>query len=462
MAEALGHADDAAMFYKRAGNYRNVFDQSTLFMRGRKADGSWRTPFDKRGLVGDEYVEADAWQYALSVQQDVPGLIATYGGDAGLIDKLDALFMQDSTVHGSVPDISGLIGQYSQGDEQCHHVAYLYDYAGQPWKTQQHVRQVMATLYDDTPAGQCGNVDCGEMSAWYVLSALGFFPVNPASGVYDIGSPVMDKAVLHLDPTHFRGKTFTITALNNSPQNIYIQSAVLNGSPLAGPWFTYDQMSAGGTLQLTMGRSPNKAWGLNASARPPATMPLGFEYAPLPPPAPPDPTLARQVPMRIICGSDQAAGDFIVDPNMEDGATNADPNAHIDTSAPHSAPAAVYQSERYGSDFRYVLPVPPGGSYLVRLHFDELFDDANGMRVENIAVNDQPALTNFDIFSVAHAERKAVVEDIPAVTPDAKGNIVIHITAAKNSPDQNAKIDGIEVLPMSAAGVSAMPATSPR
>ncbi|MGH7969904.1 MAG: GH92 family glycosyl hydrolase, partial [Limisphaerales bacterium] len=217
MAEALGHPEDARMFYQRAANYRNLFDGTTRFFRGRKANGSWRSPFVDNALVGDEYTEADAWQYAFGAQQDPPGMIALYGGDQGFIEKLDALFTHDSTIQTTIPDISGLIGQYSQGDEQCHHVAYLYDYAGAPYKTQQRVRQVMSTLYDDTPTGQCGNVDCGQMAAWYVFSALGMYPVNPDSEVYALGSPMATKAVVHLDRAKYHGNTFTVIAEHNSP-----------------------------------------------------------------------------------------------------------------------------------------------------------------------------------------------------------------------------------------------------
>ena len=449
MAEDLGHADDSATFYQRAANYRNLFDGTSRFFRGRKEDGSWRTPFDTRGLAGDEYTEADAWQYAFYVQQDVPGLIALYGGDEPFIEKLDSLFASSSVMHGM--DTSGMVGQYNQGDEQCHHVAYLYDYAGQPWKTQQHVRQVMVTQYNDTPKGQCGNVDCGQMSAWYVLSALGFYAVNPASDVYAIGSPVMDEAVIHLNPQFAKGTTFTITALNNSPNNVYVESADLNGQPLPGPWFTHAQLTAGGELRLTMGSTPNKKWGLNPANRPPATMPSGFQYGPLPSPAPP---VVASVPMHINCGRDPV-GDFTPDfAAMENLGIAGDLKARIDTNTPHAAPEAVYQSECYGSDFAFVLPVPPGEPYLVRLHFDEIFGGSSGTRREDVTINHQPALTNFDIFRAAGGPRKAVVRDFPNISPDAKGNISIRIRAADGSPDRNAKIDGIEILPMSAADVN--------
>ena len=282
MAESLGHADDAKLFYQRSANYRNVFDRSTGFFRGRKVNGEWQSPFTPDTLVMDEYTEADAWQYLFSVQHDVPGMIALHGGDKGFIKKMDAMFLADSKFSPFIPDITGMIGQYSQGDEQSHHVAYLYDYAGAPFKTQQRVRQAMATFYNDTPAGQCGNSDCGQMSAWYVFSALGFYPVNPVSGIYAIGSPVVSKAVLHLDPKYFPGQEFTVIAEDNNPDNIYIQSATLNGKPLHRPWITRAEVTAGGTLKFHMGPKPNPDWGSAPEDRPPATMPASFVYHPLP------------------------------------------------------------------------------------------------------------------------------------------------------------------------------------
>lgn len=453
MAQALGHEADAKLFYHRAANYYNLFDQTTRFFRGRKADGSWRRPFVPDAMVNDEYTEADAWQYAFGVQQDVPGMIALYGGDKGFIQKLDALFTTNSIIHTGIPDISGLIGQYSQGDEQCHHVAYLYDYAGAPYKTQQRVRQVMSTLYNDTPSGQCGNADCGQMAAWYVFSALGFYPVNPDSGVYAIGSPVVSEATIHLDKEKYHDRTFTVVAKNNSPDNIYIQSAVLNGKPLKRPWITYKEITSGGTLQLVMGPNPNKAWGSARADRPPATMPADFHYPPVPPPAS-DKPIKLPFPLHIVCGSDAAVQGFVPDPNMFYGTENQ-ANVPVNTDVPNAAPEGVYQSERYGNDFAYTFPVAKGKQYLVRLHFAEIFDHGAGVRLENIFINGRMVLTNFDIYSEAGGEDKAVVKDFPGITPDAKGNIVIRIAAAPHSPDQNAKISGIEILPNEAGGQSA-------
>ena len=447
MAAALGHKDDARLFYARAANYRNLFDRTTGFMRGRKADGAWRTPFAANGLVNDEYTEADAWQYAFSVQQDVPGLIRLYGGDAGFLKKFDAMLAADPSFHPYLPDITGMVGQYAHGDEQCHHVAYLPVYAGAAWKTQKLVRQVMTTLYDDTPAGQCGNDDCGEMSAWYVFSALGFFPANPASGDYVLGSPLVRKAVLHLDPTHYpgaKGHTFTVVAQNNAPQNVYIQSASLNGRLLTRTWFTHAELARGGTLTLTMGPKPNRAWGASPASRPRSGMPTGMTLAALPPPAaPPAPPVRLTLPARL---SAAPADGFTPDEAYTEGGISGG-TMTIDTSAAHAAPAAVYQNERYGTPLTYKLPVPPGGPYTVRLHFAELFDDAPGSRIENVTINGKRVLTDFEIYQVAGGLNKAVVKDFPGIRPDKNGNITLAFAAAPGSPDQNAKVSGIEILP---------------
>jgi len=440
-ADALGHHQDAQMFYKRAGNYRNLFDRTSRLFRGRHANGTWRRPFDTHGQVNDEYTEADAWQYAFYVPQDVPGLIDLYGGDQGFIQRLNTLFADNTKIHTDIPDITGLIGQYSQGDEQCHHVAYLYDYAGAPWLTQRMARQVMSEFFSDKPDGHCGNVDCGQMAAWYVLSAMGFYQVNPGLGVYAIGSPVVSKAVLQVG----NHRTFTITAANNGPKNIYIQSATLNGKPLKRAWFTHEELVAGGSLHFVMGPTPNKAWGHASRVRPLATMPHGFAYASLPAPAD-DRPVTLSLPIRIVCGSDEEVQGFISDPNMLDGST-ARSDASVDTSAANSAPAEVYDYERYSSDMTYRFPVPAGKTYTVRLHFAELFDSDKGERVENISLDGREVLKNFDILAEAGKVNKAVVHEYRNVLPDAHGVISIRVQATPNSPDQNAKISGIEIIP---------------
>ncbi|HEX4084911.1 MAG TPA: GH92 family glycosyl hydrolase [Chthoniobacteraceae bacterium] len=261
IAKALGKKDDYLQFSKYAANYRNVFDPATKFMRGRNEDGTWRTPFAPNVFYRSDYTEADAWQYAWFVPQDMDGLISLMGGNEEFADKLDSLFDQDSTVVDTVPDISGMVGQYAQGDEPVHNFAYLFNYAGQPYRTQKRIRQVMAALYNSTPDGIPGNDDCGQMSAWYVLSAMGLYPANPADGNYMIGSPLFHKTTIHLDPEYYHGGAFTVLADNNSDKNIYIQSAKLNGKPLTRSWLRHEEIAAGGTLELAMGPQPNKVWG---------------------------------------------------------------------------------------------------------------------------------------------------------------------------------------------------------
>lgn len=266
MAKSLGKTADAEMFEQRARNYRNVFDAGTGFFRGKTKDGSFREPFDPKRINPEDFTEANAWQYTFSVFQDLPALIELYRGNAAFVAKLDQLFSEDSDMANPVSDVTGLIGQYAHGNEPCHHVAYLYALAGAQYKTAQRVRQIQLMEYDNTPGGICGNDDCGQMSAWYVWSALGLYPVNPANGICVIGSPLVEKATIRLDPKFFTGArngTFTILAHNASRQNCYVQSAKLNGQPLNRPWITHAEIAAGGTLELEMGILPNKNWGTN-------------------------------------------------------------------------------------------------------------------------------------------------------------------------------------------------------
>ena len=195
MAELLGKQDDAAMFYKLGQNYKNVFNQETGFMQGKSDDGKWREPF-RPDKEYDDYVETDAWQATFCVTQDVQGLIGLYGGDAPFIAKLDALFAAPSNVIDARPDISGMVGQDAQGNEPSNHIPYLYPFAGAAWKTQYWVRKV-AALYNNTPTGVPGNDDCGQLSSWFVFTALGFYPVNAVTGVYVIGSPLVNRASIH-------------------------------------------------------------------------------------------------------------------------------------------------------------------------------------------------------------------------------------------------------------------------
>jgi len=273
-AKALGKDDIAQKYLKRSDTWENVFDPSTGFMRGKNADGSWVTPFDQdtiNSINFNEYTEANAWQYNFFVLHNVPGLIAKLGGDDKFTARLDEMFDTKQTIPNlaMIPDVTGVIGMYAHGNEPVHHVAYLYNYAGQPWKTQTRVRQVANTLYTNTPAGICGNDDCGQMSAWYVFTALGFYPVDPASGIYILGSPLMDRVTLKLDSKYYKGGSFTVIAKNNSPANPYIQSAKLNGKTITRSWISQAEIAAGGKLVLTMGAAPNKDFGSAPADRPP-------------------------------------------------------------------------------------------------------------------------------------------------------------------------------------------------
>jgi predicted alpha-1,2-mannosidase len=260
MARALGKTEDTEPFTRRSQNYTNAWDPKTRFFRTKNPDGSFPKAFDPKDIGNEEYTEGNAWQFGFSAVQDVPGMIALYGGRKAFVERLDELFNQDSDMVRWRSDITGIIGQYAHGNEPCHHIAYLYALAGAQYKTAQRVRNLMLTQYDNTPEGSCGNDDCGQMSAWYVFSAIGLYPVNPANGVYVIGSPNVDKATIELDPRHYKGGTFTIVAHKNSKLNYYVQSAKLNGKSLDRPWITHEEIVNGGTLDLEMGVLPNKAW----------------------------------------------------------------------------------------------------------------------------------------------------------------------------------------------------------
>ena len=262
LAKELGKNEDVTFFEKRANYYKNMYDASTNFMRGRNSDGSWLSPFNPievtPGGYGPKgvYTEANAWQYFWHVQHDIPGLIALSGGKKRFENKLDSLFTMSSDfiTESKAHDISGMIGQYVHGNEPSHHVAYLYNYAGAPWKTQAMIPQILKSQYQNKPDGLCGNDDCGQMSAWYVFSVLGFYPVNPASGEYNIGAPQVPKAVINLE----NGRKFIIQAFDISEKNIYIQSVLLNGKKLLKPFLTHKQLTEGGTLEFRMSKLPNK------------------------------------------------------------------------------------------------------------------------------------------------------------------------------------------------------------
>lgn len=275
VAHKLGREEEAERFLQRAGNYRHLFRPDLGLMAPKTAEGEWVEPFDPKlsgGFAGEGYfAEVNSWIYTFHVQHDVEGLIRLMGGREAFVQKLDALFTEQYTMEkpwflGQFPDMSGLIGMYAHGNEPSFHIPYLYNYAGAPWKTQRRVRDIQHLMYNDGPAGLCGDDDIGSLSSWYVFSAMGFYPVCPGRPVYDIGSPIFEKTTLRVG----EGQTFVIEARNVSKANKYIQSAALNGQPYSRPWLSHQDLVSGGSLVLEMGPRPNKAWGSSPEDAPPS------------------------------------------------------------------------------------------------------------------------------------------------------------------------------------------------
>ncbi len=267
MAERMGRADVETEFDRRAGFWKNTWDQETRFVRARKADGSFREPFDPVAInYGSDYTEGNAWQYSWFVPQDMAALVAAMGGEAATVAKLDAMFDYDNTGldYSHAEDIAGLIGQYIHGNEPSHHSAYAYVYAGQPWRTQERLKQIVESQYHAGPAGLAGNDDVGQMSAWLMFTAMGFYPVTPGSGQYVIGRPFTERTTLNLP----NGKRFTISTEGLSDANRYIRSVTLNGRPLDRTWIGHDEITGGGELHFVMGAEPNRTWGAGEAARP--------------------------------------------------------------------------------------------------------------------------------------------------------------------------------------------------
>ena len=251
MAQRMGKEEDAAYFARRADFYKNLFDTETQFMRPRNADGSWKSPFNPSQVAhaessGGDYTEGNAWQYTWHVQHDVPRLIELFGGEQAFLNKLDSLFTLK--LETTQADVTGLIGQYAHGNEPSHHITYLYTLAGRPERTQELIREIFDTQYRPEPDGLCGNDDCGQMSAWYMFSAMGFYPVDPVSGNYVFGAPQMPEIVLNLAD----GKTFTIIAEGLSKEHKYIDSITLNGEPYTKNYISHEDILKGGTLVYKM------------------------------------------------------------------------------------------------------------------------------------------------------------------------------------------------------------------
>ena len=272
LAERLGKTDDATKYKQRAMNYKHLFDKQSGWMRGKNEDGSFQTPFNPLKW-GDAFTEGNSLHYTWSVFHDISGLKDMMGGDQAFVNKLDSVFSMPPTFDDSyygftIHEIREMqivnMGNYAHGNQPIQHMSYLYNYAGQPWKTQYHVRNIMDKLYSATPDGYCGDEDNGQTSAWYVFSALGFYPVAPGSDEYVLGSPLFDKATLHLQ----NGERFTVKGNSNSKDNIYVNSAKLNGKTFKKTFLSHQQIQRGGEISFDMSSQPNKSWATNKEAVP--------------------------------------------------------------------------------------------------------------------------------------------------------------------------------------------------
>lgn len=261
MAEKMGKDEDFKYFSNRGKAFENLFDTSIGFMRGKDSHGKFRADFDPYNAVNanSDFVEGNSWQYTWFVPHDIQSLVNGMGGKSDFVSKLDSLFSVSSKIYANTPsDVSGLIGQYAHGNEPSHHVAYLFNYGDAPWKTQERIRQIMSTLYSNKPDGLCGNEDMGQMSAWYIFSALGFYPVNPADGKYIFGRPLFDEVKINLP----NQKTFTVRAKNLSKDNIYIEKVLLNGVACIKGYITHQQLLEGGTLEFQMSKKPGMVFSM--------------------------------------------------------------------------------------------------------------------------------------------------------------------------------------------------------
>jgi predicted alpha-1,2-mannosidase len=271
VAMAVGATNDAKTLRERAKNYKNLFDSKMRFMRPRLSSGEWAEPFDPKAMGHSsqwrDFTECNSWQTTFAIQHDPAGYIEIFGGRKVFIEKLDLLFNQGSDLPPDAPpDIAGLVGQYAHGNEPSHHIAYLYVYAGAPHKTQERVRSLLETMYDNQPDGLAGNEDCGQMSAWYVMSALGFYAVDPVSGNYVFGTPLFDRATVELG----NGKQLVIEAQRTEPEDKYIQSVKFNGLPYDKVWFRHADIIDGATIVFKLGSHPNFEFGAQQNAAPPS------------------------------------------------------------------------------------------------------------------------------------------------------------------------------------------------
>ncbi len=271
LAQAVGATSDAQKLKQRSQNYRNVFDRKLAFVRPRGSDGNWLAPFDPHDMGHSDkwrdFTESNAWQATFLNQHDLYNYMQLFGGEQAFERKLDELFTTASTLPANAPpDIAGMVGQYAHGNEPCHHIAYLYAYTGAHWKTQSRVRMLLRTMYRDQPDGLAGNEDCGQMSAWYLMGAMGLYAVDPVSANYVFGSPILERADIDLGA----GKTLSIRTRGNGPDTPYIQSVTRNGKPWTKSWISHAELMRGGVLEFTMGKTANKAFGKALADRPPS------------------------------------------------------------------------------------------------------------------------------------------------------------------------------------------------
>ncbi len=315
MAKEMGIDSTYQRFNQRAQYYKNVFDPSTGFMRA-KMGSQWFEPFDPKE-VNYNYTEANAWQYSFFVPQDISGMIDLFGGPDALEDKLDELFSTSSETTGrDQADITGLIGQYAHGNEPSHHMAYLYSFIGKPWKTQEYVSRICKEMYTDQPDGLCGNEDCGQMSAWYIFSALGFYPVTPGVPEYIIGTPMFEESLINLE----NGNQFTTRAINKTPENIYIQKALLNGEEYSKSFILHETIMAGGELVLHMGPKPNMNWG--GGNNKPKTAIKENLILPVPFISEGEKTFEKRTAVKLACIDSMAEIFYEAVPNNSDGTGN--------------------------------------------------------------------------------------------------------------------------------------------
>jgi len=302
---------DYHLYNQRGQFYRNLYDDTTGFMRPKSSDYQWLDSFDPM-MASNHVTEGNAYQYSLFVPQDIEGLIGLIGGDEKFENWLDVCFTTETdTTKMYLADVTGRIGQYAHGNEPSHHMAYLYNYVGAPWKTQKRVREIMDTLYSDQPDGISGNEDAGQMSAWYILSAMGFYSVTPGMDYYVIGSPIFDEVTIHLE----NGKQFSIKTENNSKKNIYIQSASLNGKPYSRSFLKHQDIMNGGEIRFVMGSDPNKVWGIKKEDRPYSDK---YKSAPTPQIIFDDISFLNAMQIKMFVEEDQAVIRYTLDGSLPD------------------------------------------------------------------------------------------------------------------------------------------------